>query len=203
MSLLVYTAAYDGQHDQLDLLRHSCDRVGIDLHRYGSGGYPGWAIAKLDHGIEFLKSRTEDIAMWVDGFDSLVLHGQNEIVNRFRELDATAVIAAERSCWPDPKLSSYFPPSLGNEFPNAGGYIGYRDMLIQTLLMVRARTDGENDQEGWCRTFASGMRHVKIDNHSHIFQCMNSPVMNEDPCVRHWNGKSPGRDEFWAQLSRS
>lgn len=136
-SLLVYTAAYDGQHDQLDLLCSSCERVGVTLH-----------------------------------------------------------------CWPARTLASYFPPTVGNDYPNAGCYIGYRQALIDTLLMVKARTPGENDQEGWLNALATGMGGVKIDHYSHLFQCMNSPVLNWAPCVMHWNGKSSGREEFWKELTK-
>ncbi len=207
MNLTVFTAAYDGQHTQLDLLRESCTLLGVELHRYGSGGYPGWKQAKVDDGIKFLDALpgTVDLAMWVDGFDSLLLHGTQEIVARYNALPGgpkKVVVATEHACWPDSHRAEEFIPVVsGNRFPNAGGYIGPPALLAETLSIVRSYTPGENDQSGWIGAILSGdVPWVVMDRTSRLYQSMNSPKPKEPACVLHWNGKVPGREEFWKSV---
>lgn len=182
-----------------ELLIASGKRVGIEVQSY-SPIWKGYVDGKLRHGIEFLEPRTEEFAMFLDGADTLLLKSEAEILAR---LTVPVLIAAERTCWPDAELGDRFPYADHPRFPNAGGYIGKRTELIAAMKTVLQWATGEDDQRAWTAALLAGvLPNVRIDHERRIF-CSQGDWDTEkaDPCSRHYNGRVPGRQEFWEALN--
>ncbi len=192
----------------LDLLRESCESVMITLHTYDCNPWKGYVTGKLREGIKFLESRPESYMMWVDGNDSLILRPEEDILARIKVFGDPIVIAAEKTCWPDPSFESEYP--LDNtyshlpRFINSGGYIGHRDLLLSTMHRVlQSATDIEDDQLAWTRAYTSKMLpDVQIDYTRFIFSSIGDgeEAVKADSCVKHWNGASPGRMAYWQSV---
>lgn len=194
MSLFLYTA---GEPERLALLQESCSRVNLPLHSYHVE-WSSWSRIKAQEGRKFLEAHCPPgaIAMWVDGYDSLVVQPEAVILERWRWLGGGLVIASEMNCWPQPEWASDYPEAPGNRYLCAGGYIGPRDELIDALALVERLSSDGNDQTGWTIAYLEKCFPLKIDHESQLFRSMNSPA-HTDSCVYHWNGKLPGREEWW------
>lgn len=194
MSLFLYTA---GEPERLALLQESCDRVGLPLNSY-KAEWSSWAGIKAQEGRRFLEAHCPSgaIAMWVDGHDSLVVQPEAVILERWRWLGGGLVIASEMNCWPEMAWASDYPEAPGNRYLCAGGYIGPRDELIEALALVERLSSDGNDQTGWTIAYLEKCFPLKIDHESNLFRSLNSPAHTES-CVYHWNGKLPGREEWW------
>lgn len=195
--LCVFTTGTD-----LDLLRQSCVDVGIALQTYEVHPHKGYTSTKIDGAIKFLKSRTEPYVMWVDGHDSLVLKPESDIFDRLGECDNSCLISAEMTCWPDSDLAELYSLSFRcvPRYINAGGYIGPRSVIIQTLETILAGALTEDDQREWTRAYLAGLiPNVGIDHARLIFASIGDgeAALHADSCVKHWNGRVPGRQEYY------
>lgn len=180
--LCVFTANAD------PLLIASGVRVGIMVHSYPTLNH-GFVTDKTRKGIAFLESRTEQFALWTDGTDSLILKSEDEIMSRF---SGGILIAAENNCWPD--AGRYDPPFL-----NAGGYMGRREDLIAALKIVLPVAMDEDDQRAWTTAYISGLiPGLVIDTERRVF-CSMADGVEADSCVAHWNGRIPGRQDYWEE----
>lgn len=196
--------------NNLELLQKSCDMFGVRLRSYPSA-WTSYVDVKLIKARDFLGTIDEEIVMWVDGHDSLVLAPEEVILHKLNHEFATpCAIAAERTCWPDNSKSEYYPPAPKDYLPrflNSGGWIGPRKTMIETLNKViyhaQAIHTGD-DQLAWTTAFlADYLPEVSIDYFRQIF-CSESDgdTSKERPCVRHWNGRTGGREKFWEEISR-
>lgn len=198
MSLCLFTTGAD------ELLRQSCQHHGVTLHEYPEPKpWPGFTTGKLRRGIEFLMSRTEQYAIWIDGGDTLVLKPSEEIEARLAAMGMPVLIAAEKTCWPDADVK--YPDRMMlpgmPRFINAGGYGGLRVDLVGAMHVALSRAEGEDDQRAWTAAYVQGvLPGVQIDHGRRVF-CSegDGDTGGADPCFRHWNGKVPGRDEFWSK----
>lgn len=189
--LCVFTANPDR------LLLESGHRVGIDIVSYPADPWRSFIHGKTILGAEFLKTRAEPFAMWVDGYDSLILKSETEIISR---LNAPVLISAERNCFPDFARAAEFPDTSHlPTFVCAGGYIGRREDLIAALETVAAIAKDGDDQRAWTEAYLSGaVPGLMIDHWRRIF-CSegDGDTAGADPATRHWNGRVPGREEFY------
>ena len=67
-----------------------------------------------------------------------------------------------------------------------------------------AYADGtEDDQLAWTRSYLAGSQpYIQIDHSRSMFACMGDDAkVPNDVCVRHWNGRVQGRQEFWEALN--
>lgn len=193
-----------------DLLVFSCNadpiliasgaRLGITVHSYSPTPWKGFVDGKLRHGIDFLTSRTEPVAMFLDGADTLLLKPESDILSRWGD---RVLISAERTCWPDASLASHFPDIQGPHFPNSGGYIGPREDLILAMRIAVEWATNEDDQLAWIRAMVDGaLPWVRIDHERRVFcsQGDGGDVSVADPCSTHFNGRTKGRNELWKLL---
>lgn len=191
---------------ELGLLQQSCDRVGIILQTFDKK-WTDYVDIKVRSALEFLATRSEDYVMWVDGNDSLVLKPEEEILARFKLLDVGVLLAAEANCWPDAEEAKRYrevPPGMPR-FLNAGGWIGRRQDVVTALNLVLREAVGGDDQRAWTKAFLAGcLPDCGIDHGRWIFSSEGDgeATKNADPCVRHFNGRTPGRWEFWEQLAK-
>ncbi len=179
-NLCVFTANAD------PLLIASGTGVGITVNSYPTANH-GFVTDKTKKGIAFLENRTEQYALWVDGTDSLILKPVDEILSRF---SGGILIACEKNCWPD--NGRYDPPFL-----NAGGYMGRREDLVAALRIVLSVADNEDDQRAWTTAYIDGLiPGLVMDTDRSVF-CSMADGVEADSCIKHWNGRIRGRDEFW------
>ena len=188
--LLVFSANPDA------LLLESGRRVGIDIVSYTPNPWKDYVNGKLRCGAGFLRGRTEPFAMWLDGYDSLILKSEAEILAR---LSAPVLISAERNCFPDPERAAEFPDTgTLPRFPCAGGYIGRREELIAAMEIVLSMATTGDDQRAWTAAYLAGaVPGLAIDHERRIFHSMGDGEPVGDSCTVHFNGRIPGRDEWW------
>lgn len=185
------------------LLLESAAHVGVAIKSYTVNPWIGWTSGKLKAGVNFLSSQTEEFAMWVDGYDSLILKPEADILARLQSLGFPLLISAERNCWPDASNADKFP-EYGSmpRYPCAGGFIGLRSDVITAMHQAILFAEGdENDQRAWSKGMLAGVIHAQIDHARRIF-CSegDGDTSGANPCVRHWNGKLPGRKEAWEMM---
>lgn len=201
-NLCLFTTGND-----LGLLRQSCTRAGIELQAYNTNPHvwKDFLTTKLSWGLQFLRTRTEEYAMWVDGHDSLVIQPEEEILQRFMDTEADVLISGETNCWPSKEFESSFRAG-GACYPNSGGYIGYCDALIAAMEeVIRVGDPGNDDQGAWHRAIATGHVDAEIDTERWIFASVGDgeEALMADSCVKHWNGRTPGREEWWREYGSS
>lgn len=204
------------------LLRRSCQRVGIDLQLFGTGTWKGYADGKIRGALDFLRMRTEDVCMFVDGHDSFVLAGEEHILDVYNMFDESIVISCEKTCWPDTAVANRYKKLDTNSpflYPNAGGWIGERKALCMALreLLPFSEKWPNDDQRCWhefatdCKNSVQDDEQVSRDTECSIFQAMGGTgEMNETgrntitgnwPMVWHFNGRTPGREEWYTKLT--
>ena len=188
--LLVFSANPDA------LLLESGRRVGIEIASYPAEPWRDFVHGKTRLGSEFLRARAEPFAMWLDGYDSLILKSEAEILAR---LSAPVLISAERNCFPDPERAAEFPDTgTLPRFPCAGGYIGRREELIAAMEIVLSMATTGDDQRAWTAAYLAGaVPGLAIDHERRIFHSMGDGEPVGDSCTVHFNGRIPGRDEWW------
>lgn len=209
MSVALFTAAYNDAGNQLDLLRQSAAKYGHTLLTFGGPCFKNWVDCKVKDAIAFLKQAPEhNLFMWVDGFDSLITNTPSAARACWQSYDQlnggaydTVVVAVEAQCWPDGNLAVQYPDPRG-PYINAGGFIGPRIQLIRTLETVLRYCTDENDQLGWHRAFIDGaLPDVVLDRYRWLYHCMSDGNPESQPVVMHWNGHTPGREEFWKGMN--
>jgi len=216
--LCVFTCDYSFPPADCSLLRNSCARVGIELHMYGHGQpWPGFPLAKIRGARQFLATRREDYALFVDSTDTFILSTATAILESFAQLDTNILVSGEKNCWPLSDFALRYPhpgaqddPGTPWRFVNSGGWMGLRTALIEALgemdsiFVSLARQGGFRsncDQSCWVEWVLSNHRHdiySYVDARCQIFQCMwrttemldsglNS-VTGTKPSVWHFNG---------------
>lgn len=72
----------------------------------------------------------EEIMMFVDGYDTVFISGQDEILNKWQAFDHPLVFSAELNCHPDKSLMPHFSEMSGPaRYLNGGAMIGRVDAL--------------------------------------------------------------------------
>ena len=189
-NLLVFSANADPQ------LIEPGARFGIEVRPYSPTPWKDYVNGKLRCGIEFLRTRAGPVATFLDGYDSLILKPEAEILAR---LSAPVLISAERNCFPDPERAAEFPDTgTLPRFPCAGGYIGRREELIAAMETVLSMATTGDDQRAWTAAYLAGaVPGLAIDHERRIFHSMGDGEPVGDSCTVHFNGRIPGRDEWW------
>lgn len=192
--LCIFTANAD------PLLIASAERHGLTVHSYSPDPWIGYVNGKLREGVKFLQSRTEPYAMWVDGADSLILKPEHDILARIHSIGFPVLIAAERNCWPDASRAEVYPeaPRGRPKYINAGGFIGLRGDVMTAMHTAVREAVNEDDQLAWTIAFTCRLLPTVQIDHGRLIFCSegDGDTGDADPCVRHWNGRTPGRAEY-------
>ncbi len=196
--LLVFTTGND-----LDLLQQSANSVMITISEYHVP-WSDYVQVKLRGGINHILNtvytRPKPYVMWVDGHDSLILKPEDEILARLDALGNPVLIAAEANCWPDAELAGKYPESPSPRFLNAGGFIGPIERVMTAMHTALSYADSGDDQRAWTKAYLDkALPEVQIDHARRIFACASDgdAALKADTCCLHWNGKLPGRGEYW------
>jgi len=143
--------------------------------------------------------------MWVDGNDSLILKPITRILDQYTWSVSSAkiLIAAEANCWPDSSLMDQYPFGAEPRFINSGGWIGPTSLLVAILCRLSTLATTEDDQLEWTKLFLSGVKGIAIDHGRRVFASISDgqAALDCDSCVKHWNGRVPGREEYYERFA--
>ncbi len=141
------------------------------------------------------------------------MQSSDEILRKFKSLDARVVFGAERFCWPDKSLEEKYPQVSEKEkrFLNSGAFIGFANDIYE-IVSFAPIADNDDDQLYYTQIFLNkelrDKHSMKLDTLSTIFQNMNgavdelsistnenefslvNTVTNTNPSVLHGNGAS-------------
>ena len=118
-----------------EFLVTSCNYYNLDLITLEHQDYWLSNRNKDQYLLEYLNGIPGDeIVMFTDGYDTMLLCSEDEIIDKYREFGRALVFTAEKNCWPDKSLSRLYPPSPTQfRFLNCGGFIG-KAGLIRKLI---------------------------------------------------------------------
>lgn len=203
------------------LLQESAHHFSVPLLTFPNR-WTDWVGVKLELPLRYLSDmvniRPSDILMWLDGDDTLVCANSKEILDRHRALGSPFLMAAEINCWPDEDLKEKYPRNCCTpdaNFPryiNAGGFIGTTTEVLSAMHLcsrMAKELNTRNDQLAWHHLFIQqsggvGDLQIGIDYGRRIFASIGDGVraLMADSCTKHWNGKTPGREEYWDVLRK-
>ena len=159
----------------LPVLDKMLEDKGIKLEKLGMGKkYIGHFMKELEM-IEFLKDKDEeDVVIFVDGFDSLILGEPEEIIEKFKKTGKKMILSVENIRNNFLTHSYNFQKVLG-KFTNTGLYIahaGYLKKFLQT--MYSKDYDKKSNQKTWSKFINSKDEEIDfslfgIDKDSELF----------------------------------
>lgn len=144
--------------------------------------------------------------LFVDGYDSLMLASEAEVLAKFQAFKRPVVICAAVSCYPDRKLAeSFAPTSTPWRFPCAGAWLGERDAVIDLVMsaLELAPPNPKNPRQGSDQGLIQQVMLAKpdmvaIDGQCELFQVttlsrplnfaggrITNTVTGAQPCVIH------------------
>lgn len=153
------------------------------------------------------------VVVFVDGYDVILNDDLATVVERYKDMDADVVFAAEKICWPDTSIAEQFPkPHTEYRYLNSGVYVGTGAALRK--LFSEDIKDHEDDQLYAQKRFLAqqdlGVKAI-LDVENYIFQCIagtgndvvvksNRQLLNTAtrccPCILHGNGGGADKKRF-------
>ena len=147
-----------------------------------------------------------DVVLFVDGYDVIINDTLPTILERYEDMGADIIFAAEKNCWPDPTMASQFPLSTLYRYLNSGVYMGKVSALKEFL---NEAVPNDSDDQLWMqKRFLSSdwqsTASVNLDYEGYIFQCdddvkiINGQLANGMccPCIYHGNGGDDAKVRF-------
>lgn len=178
------------------------DVLGLGLPYMGNGH-------KLIYVREYLKKISDDdIVLFVDGYDVLLLANKQTILKKFFKTGAPFVISAEQTCFPFRHLESKYPPSpTPFRYINTGSYIGYAWFIKQLLKDMAPIKAHECDQGQMTLYYFKHRDQFYLDYYCHLFLPLHGVtkkdlklnvksrsvycrITKSTPCLVHGNGQS-------------
>ena len=159
--------------------------------------------------INLLKKEMEnyndnDIILFSDSYDVIFLSDENEILEKYNEFNCDIVFGAEKTCWPDVSLSSYFSESdTVYKYLNSGGFIGNAKTI--KLYIENNCSNTQDDQLFMQQSYFKYKNITKLDTTAKIFQTSSNDILddvytlnnriinklyNTKPCHLHGNGSN-------------
>ena len=207
-------------HPNLKKLINSCEEYGIQLEILGMDMPYRRNTDKLRVMKNYCHQLPEDdLVLFIDAFDVLILSDKQEIVSRFLALDVPMLMSMEMNCWPSDATAAHHPPTSSVfKYINTGGYIGWvkavrnwLDAFDESLLSERS------DQGASHKLFIKNPEFYGLDHWCAIFLCLckvplsavlideahkkiTCTYTNSSPCILHANGKS---FDLWNQVYSS
>jgi hypothetical protein len=136
-----------------------------------------------DHMLyEYLKSVDEqEVIFFTDGYDTMFLASEEEILNKFYKIDKELLFSAEITCWPDSSLSQMYP-STGSPFKylNSGGFIGtarsIKRCLEDNLQSDLVEKYNWSNQIYWTEQYLKNSSWIGLDTGCEIFCTLSSHI---------------------------
>lgn len=182
--------------------------TGGDMSRPGGG-------MKIRLVKEFIEDKdNNDYVLFVDGHDVFINDDLDTITERFEGFGVDALFAAEKVCWPDKSMETWFPKSgTGYDYLNSGVYMSTVKALKK--LLNTPFVDFEDDQlylqKQFVRAKVEGIIKVGLDHENYIFQCLANAyediTINKHrqflntktrccTCILHGNGGDSTKKQF-------
>ncbi|XP_043260024.1 procollagen-lysine,2-oxoglutarate 5-dioxygenase isoform X1 [Colletes gigas] len=198
-----------GFRDNLNVLGFGESWQGGNV-KTGPGG--GYKVNLLKKALEEYQFDKERIVIFTDSYDVIFLSGLEEIIGKFKSMDARIVFSAEGSCWPDKSLASKYPiATRGKRFLNSGSFIGYASDVYAMITYAPIK-NADDDQLFYTNAYLNKklreQHQIKLDHKSEIFHnlyaavadvelkfegrktSLQNTVYNTQPLVLHGNGNS-------------
>jgi hypothetical protein len=148
----------------------------------------------------------DDVVLFMDGYDVIINDTLPTILERYEDMDADIIFAAEKNCWPDAAMASEFPLSTLYRYLNSGVYMGRVGALKEFL---NEAVPNDSDDQLWMqkRFLSSDWQatgSANLDYEGYIFQCdddievVNGQLSNGMccPCIYHGNGGDDAKVRF-------
>ena len=204
-------------HPNLEKLIISCEKYGIQLEVLGMGKPYRSNMDKLKIMRKYCHQLPDnDLVLFIDAFDVLVLADKCEMVSRFLTFDVPMLMSMEMNCWPSSETAAFHPPTDSVfKYINTGGYIGWVKAVRQWLdAFDKSLLSGTSDQAAAHKLYAKKNQFYALDHWCAIFLCLyqvpfdailidedNQKIIcsytNSSPCVLHANG---GSFHVWNQV---
>lgn len=145
----------------------------------------------------------DEIILFTDGYDTLFLSGEKEILAKFASFKKPLLFTAEKNCWPDKRLKYLYPHSpTQSRYLNSGGFIGYAGKIhellkryehlqfeahkkrsffyeLQRFFHVKkinpAKKYHFSNQYYWANVFLHNQNTIALDHHSELFLELTAP----------------------------
>jgi hypothetical protein len=182
----VLTVVSDKNNIGFFRLKATCAMQGLDL------------IAIICHQATFVNNRVKDdllkryllefddeeIIMFSDGYDTLLLAGQEEILEKFYRSESDLLVSAEANCFPEKSLAGRYPAcDTIYRYLNCGGFIG-KVAAIKEFLFRDLADPGSghawSNQYIWTQKYLQDTRKIKLDTRCEIF-CTFYTVITQFP----------------------
>lgn len=221
MNEAVYVLTVATDESKAKLLMSSAARFGTNIVNlgkdvtWGGGDMKGPGGGQKINLVKQYLKRVDDnaLVLFLDGYDVIINDDLSTIVERYRDMTADVVFAAEKTCWPEASLATSFPETHTDyKYLNSGCYIGTAAALRK--IMTEEIADHEDDQLYLQNRFLTqeqtGVK-VILDVENYIFQCIamtgtevvvksNKQLLNTAtrccPCVLHGNGGGQDKKRF-------
>ncbi|MBL0743045.1 glycosyltransferase domain-containing protein [Chryseolinea lacunae] len=129
---------------------------------------------------------SDEIVLFTDGYDSLLMSDEYEIMYKFKQAKTDLLFSAESFCYPDKSLAQQYPKTeTPYRYLNSGGFIG-RAGLIKDFLSDNLADHEDNfqfsNQYLWTIRYLNNQDLISLDSACEIF-CTFSPEIGEDRLV--------------------
>ncbi len=192
----------------------SCEQNGITLEILGMGLPFHYLADKLKHVWNYVKTcQKDDVVLFVDAYDVLLLASPSEILEKFYSLKAPFIVSAETRCYPLKEVASQYPPSpTAFKYINTGAFIGYagyiKELFDELSPFELDGAEKNDDQAIMTLHYLKNREKYLLDTRCDLF--INSFLLTDQqltvddsakrvtfvetgkkPCVLHGNGHSP------------
>ena len=173
----------EGEVNLKDLI-DSCKKLEVSLVVHGRGKSFDSTIFKLENILEYCVNNTDDddIIIYLDAFDTLLLADQTEILTKFYVFDKKIVFCSHYTCEPYDPITDHFP-RLNDKFPrflNSGCLIGYAKYIregiedifgeYEIVKKIYGNMLAMSDQFHWSLYYLKHKDIIAIDNRCNLFQ---------------------------------
>jgi hypothetical protein len=181
----IITVISSVSHPGFQLLRLSCALKDLELIALVANKYDLSSRREKDELLQaYLASEPDDneIILFTDGYDAILLSGEKEILEKFRQTGRDLVFSTETACWPDTTLASQYPETTSGpyKFLNSGGFIGKVGIMKAFLNDGTEASDKypESNQYLWTKRFLENPERIGLDISCQLF-CTFSPEVGE------------------------
>jgi hypothetical protein len=214
MNICAVTYVSDMCHAGLAVLDHSCAHYDWRIARYtGPWGGLGEKLNMAKSAAFAWSSYTHLLV--IDAYDTFVIGGPDEVLERFLEFGHPMVFQGNAACWPDTSQAEQFPDRGVWSYLNAGAYIAEREYLVDFFETHHDFQPGTIDQKWFTDIYLSEPGVLEIDTGCKLFQCvreneflsiadhrLHNDLYDTWPLVVHNNGgktnDTPWLRELWA-----
>lgn len=202
----------------------SAEKCGVTVHGYGEqhDGFPThYYQAKITDMIEYLETVDAKYVLYVDTRDSMFTRwSEADALEALACYGAPMLISAEKNCYPYSNWAEKYPVGVSTpwRFVNAGGYIGEREFVLESLKKIVKHIEGTgtriqdaSDQGEWTWMYLEGAG-IALDVECRLFQTLfmeeegdfslvggkfrNNFFPGSAPQVAHFNGNATGIDRW-------